>query len=268
MALFSARHPGLALATASFTCSVHRLLHVPLVWPTYFFPVVPTATYINPCPCFGMCRSRSPRVSSAPLLCSNPASHQSQGLAFDAHHFAVAARRSCRWRDQRATQTRPCALPLAPCAHSRTPLAVFYQVKQQVESQIKVRDVSFGHLNPSSLYAAPPTLPTLPLDFFILQLSHTSVSIAPADYSSWHDVRTELMSEAKGGFKARVEAELAAGTLPPCHHPASPFHHPSTTLPPPFHHPATTLPIFSRRREPGRAQGGLPAGGARHRAQH
>ena len=136
MALFSARHPGLALATASFTCSVHRLLHVPLVWPTYFFPVVPTATYINPCPCFGMCRSRSPRVSSAPLRYSNPASHQSQGLVFDAHHFAVAARRSCRWRDQRATQTRPCALPLAPCAHSRTPLAVSCQVKQQVESQV------------------------------------------------------------------------------------------------------------------------------------
>jgi len=43
-----------------------------------------------------------------------------------------------------------------------------------------------------------------------LQLSHTSVSIAPADYSSWHDVRTELMAEAKSGFKARVEAELAA----------------------------------------------------------
>ena len=55
------------------------------------------------------------------------------------------------------------------------------QVKQQVESQIKVRD-----------------------------LSHTAVSIAPADYSSWHDVRQELMSEAKTGFKARVEAELAA----------------------------------------------------------
>jgi hypothetical protein len=48
-----------------------------------------------------------------------------------------------------------------------------------------------------------------------LQLSHTSVSIAPADYSSWHDVRTELMAEAKSGFKARVEAELAAGTLAP-----------------------------------------------------
>ena len=43
-----------------------------------------------------------------------------------------------------------------------------------------------------------------------MQLSHTAVSIAPADYSSWHDVRTELMSEAKTGFKARVEAELAA----------------------------------------------------------
>ena len=68
----------------------------------------------------------------------------------------------------------------------------------------------FWALKPQQPLAAPPTLPTLPLDFFILQLSHTSVSIAPADYSSWHDVRTELMSEAKGGFKARVEAELAA----------------------------------------------------------
>ena len=44
----------------------------------------------------------------------------------------------------------------------------------------------------------------------VRDLSHTSVSIAPADYSSWHDVRTELMAEAKTGFKARVEAELAA----------------------------------------------------------
>ena len=116
----------------------------------------------------------------------------------------------------------------------------------------------------------PPTPPTLPLDFCFLahvvrDLSHTSVCIAPADYSSWHDVRTELMSEAKSGFKARVEAELAAGTLPP------PCHHPATTLPPPCHTwlpPCRTLPIFSRRREPGRAQGGLPAGGARHRARH
>jgi len=65
-----------------------------------------------------------------------------------------------------------------------------------------------------------PNLPASPhalLTFLLLcvsskvrDLSHTSVSIAPADYSSWHDVRQELMSEAKTGFKARVEAELAA----------------------------------------------------------
>ena len=36
------------------------------------------------------------------------------------------------------------------------------------------------------------------------------MSIAPADYANWHDVRTELMSEAKAGLKARVEAEIAA----------------------------------------------------------
>ena len=78
-------------------------------------------------------------------------------------------------------------------------------VKTQVESQIKVRD-----------------------------LSNLAVSIAPADFGSWHDARyrmlhlnhtlhhcanshtdahvdsTELMSEAKSGLKARVEAELAA----------------------------------------------------------
>ena len=44
----------------------------------------------------------------------------------------------------------------------------------------------------------------------VRDLSHTSASISPADYASWHDVRTELMSEAKKGFKARVEAEMAA----------------------------------------------------------
>ena len=63
-----------------------------------------------------------------------------------------------------------------------------------------------------------------------MQLSHTSVSIAPADYSSWHDVRTELMAEAKSGFKARVEAELAAGMLAPCHHPAITLPHHTITF--------------------------------------
>ena len=71
----------------------------------------------------------------------------------------------------------------------------------------------------SRRYAAyrPPAPPAPPSHFLLAcaqikvrDLSHTSVSIAPADYSSWHDVRTELMAEAKSGFKARVEAELAA----------------------------------------------------------
>jgi hypothetical protein len=44
----------------------------------------------------------------------------------------------------------------------------------------------------------------------VRDFSHTSVSIAPADFSSWHEARTELMAEAKAGLKARVEAELAA----------------------------------------------------------
>ena len=44
----------------------------------------------------------------------------------------------------------------------------------------------------------------------ILQFSNTSVTIAPADFSSWHDARAQLMAESKTGLKARVEAELAA----------------------------------------------------------
>lgn len=59
--------------------------------------------------------------------------------------------------------------------------SAFFQVKTQVESQIKVRD-----------------------------LSTCSVSIAPADYSSWSEARAELMGEAKASLKNRVEAELAA----------------------------------------------------------
>ena len=54
-------------------------------------------------------------------------------------------------------------------------------MKTQVESQIKVRD-----------------------------LSNMSVTASPADYNSWEAVRNELMSEAKKGLKARVEAEVAA----------------------------------------------------------
>ena len=41
-------------------------------------------------------------------------------------------------------------------------------------------------------------------------LSNMAVTASPADFSNWHDVRTELMSEAKKGLKARIEAEIAA----------------------------------------------------------
>ena len=84
------------------------------------------------------------------------------------------------------------------------------QVKQQVESQIKVRDVSAGHFN-TAFFACPsyPSPPQLPAD--VCSSRTPPSTIAPADYSSsWHDVRTELMAEAKTGFKARVESELAA----------------------------------------------------------
>ena len=54
-------------------------------------------------------------------------------------------------------------------------------VQTQVASQIKVRD-----------------------------LSAAKVTLAPAEYASWSDARTELMTEAKTALKARLEAELAA----------------------------------------------------------
>ena len=41
-------------------------------------------------------------------------------------------------------------------------------------------------------------------------MSRTSVTIAPAEYASWHEARADLMQEAKTGLKAQLEAELAA----------------------------------------------------------
>ena len=79
------------------------------------------------------------------------------------------------------------------------------QVKQQVESQIKCTCLALTPLT------CPYLLTTLLSRLQRSRLSHTSVSIAPADYASWHDVRTELMAEAKAGLKARVESEMAAG---------------------------------------------------------
>lgn len=54
-------------------------------------------------------------------------------------------------------------------------------VKTQVESQIKVRD-----------------------------LSRCAVSIQPAEYRSWEHARNELMLEAKRPIKAQMEHEIAA----------------------------------------------------------
>lgn len=54
-------------------------------------------------------------------------------------------------------------------------------VKAQVESQIKVRD-----------------------------MSSVSVSLEPAEFSNWQEARSSLMAEAKSGLKARLEAELAS----------------------------------------------------------
>ena len=60
---------------------------------------------------------------------------------------------------------------------------VSQMVKAQVESQIKVKD-----------------------------LSKFSASIAPAEHASWHDARTELMAEAKAGLKARLETALSGAS--------------------------------------------------------
>ncbi len=58
---------------------------------------------------------------------------------------------------------------------------MFAVVKTQVESQIKVRDFSAA-----------------------------SVSLQPAEFSSWGDARSELMVEMKRPLKAQLAAELSA----------------------------------------------------------
>merc|ERR1712118_274538 len=59
--------------------------------------------------------------------------------------------------------------------------SILPMVRTQVESQIKVRD-----------------------------LSKAQVSIAPAEYSSWSEARSDLMVEAKRPLKAQPTAEVAA----------------------------------------------------------
>ena len=58
---------------------------------------------------------------------------------------------------------------------------VMPSVQAQVASQIKVRD-----------------------------LSNTSIVLSPADYSSWQDVRSQLMAEGKSALKAKLDADCAA----------------------------------------------------------
>ena len=60
---------------------------------------------------------------------------------------------------------------------------MFAVVRTQVESQIKVRDLSAAKL-----------------------------TISPAGHSSWSEARTDLVSERKTALRAKLEAELGATT--------------------------------------------------------
>ena len=78
-------------------------------------------------------------------------------------------------------------------------------VRAQVESQAR---------NPPSCLFMRTRRADLPpaasAQIKVRDFSSLNVSIAPADYTSWTAVRTELMSEKKAGLKARLEAECAA----------------------------------------------------------
>jgi hypothetical protein len=62
-------------------------------------------------------------------------------------------------------------------------------VQQQVSAQIKVRDLSAAKL-----------------------------SIAPADATSWSEVRTELLSEAKSKLRAELETALSCSSAAKLEH--------------------------------------------------
>ena len=44
----------------------------------------------------------------------------------------------------------------------------------------------------------------------VRDFSRTSVTLEPAEYSSWSEARNELMAEAKNGLRAKLESELGA----------------------------------------------------------
>ena len=76
-------------------------------------------------------------------------------------------------------------------------------VKTQVESQVRTLRLPSRHVRRLTLRTLAPQIK-------VRDLSNMSVTASPADYNSWEAVRNELMSEAKKGLKARVEAEVAA----------------------------------------------------------
>ena len=59
--------------------------------------------------------------------------------------------------------------------------------------------------------SAPLTRPApLCLQIKVRDLSRATVSITPAEFSTWSDARAELMKEAKRPLKAQLDAELSA----------------------------------------------------------
>ena len=44
----------------------------------------------------------------------------------------------------------------------------------------------------------------------VRDFSRTSVTLEPAEYSSWSEARNELMAEAKNSLRAKLESELGA----------------------------------------------------------
>ena len=143
-----------------------------------------------------------------------------------------------------------------PAHQSQTSPVLFLaaQVKQQVESQMCA--------------ACPyPHNPHNPLTFFSrARAARSATSRTPRSPSRRPTTRRGTTCAPSSWPRPRAASRRASrpSSRPVCSHPA-------TTLPPPCHHPASPhhyLCKSSGRREPRRAQGGLPAGGARHRALH
>lgn len=78
-------------------------------------------------------------------------------------------------------------------------------VKTQVESQASA---ARNEPLPMAPYASASNTTLLCPQIKVRDLSRQSVSIQPAEYSSWADARAELISEAKRPLTAQLEAAL------------------------------------------------------------